>query len=193
MMSLGEKFVKLRKEQGMSQEDVAEHLQVSRQTISNWENNITTPDIQQAKEISKLFHVSLDELLENDLHDILIEKVDRTQQHTVDIIRILKIIGIVAAAYIIINLVIIAVGYFAFVAYPSQEHETVSDQSVSITCSINDETWNYSIEADGEGHILTAHGDEKITDAFSIGDYEYYQQLLDDIETMFEKEGGSCY
>ena len=54
-MSLGNKIINLRKEKGLSQEDLAEKLNVTRQTISNWETEQTSPDINQSKEICKIF------------------------------------------------------------------------------------------------------------------------------------------
>ena len=66
-MELGNKIIKLRKREKLSQESLADKLNVTRQTISNWELNITKPDINQIKKISKIFNISIDELLENEL------------------------------------------------------------------------------------------------------------------------------
>lgn len=54
-MELGNKIIKLRKREKLSQESLADKLNVARQTISNWELNITKPDINQIKKISKIF------------------------------------------------------------------------------------------------------------------------------------------
>lgn len=62
-MSFGEKLQKLRKRKGLSQEQLAQILQVSRQTISKWESGINHPELEKLKEISAYFEVSLDELL----------------------------------------------------------------------------------------------------------------------------------
>lgn len=56
-----------RKKSGLSQEDVAEKLGVSRQTISKWETDETLPDIQQAKRLALLYNLSLDELISFDM------------------------------------------------------------------------------------------------------------------------------
>jgi len=66
-MTLGEKIVELRKKENLTQEKLAEKLGISRQTLSNWESDSTTPDIRQAKEISRIFKVSLDDLLSNEI------------------------------------------------------------------------------------------------------------------------------
>lgn len=63
---LGEKIFDYRKKNGMSQETLAEKLNVARQTVSNWETGETAPNPDQLKILSKVFNVSIDELLEND-------------------------------------------------------------------------------------------------------------------------------
>ena len=68
-MKFGDKLLKLRKLNGMSQEDLAEKLNVTRQTISKWELEQSKPDMGKFLEISKLFKVDL-EILTNDNLDI---------------------------------------------------------------------------------------------------------------------------
>ena len=62
-MNLGNSLFQARKKSGFSQEDVAEKLGVSRQTVSKWETSETLPDIQQSKKLAVLYHLSLDELI----------------------------------------------------------------------------------------------------------------------------------
>ena len=64
-MKFSEKIQNLRKSKGMSQEDLAQKLNVTRQTVSKWELDQTTPDMNKLIEISKIFEVSLDELVNN--------------------------------------------------------------------------------------------------------------------------------
>lgn len=66
-MNLGNNLFQARKKAGLSQEIVAEKLGVSRQTISKWETDETVPDIYQSKKLAKLYHLSLDELIEFDV------------------------------------------------------------------------------------------------------------------------------
>ena len=65
----------------MSQEEVAEKLGVSRQTISKWELNETLPDIRQSKRLSGLYHLTLDELIDFDI-DVkeIQDAIDRTSE-----------------------------------------------------------------------------------------------------------------
>lgn len=65
-MNLGHHLFLARKKKGLSQENVAEKLGVSRQTISKWETDETLPDIRQSKRLAVLYGVSLDELIEFD-------------------------------------------------------------------------------------------------------------------------------
>lgn len=62
-MEIGEKIRQIRKLSGLTQEQLAEKMSISRQTISKWESNITTPDLESIVRFSKLFQVSLDDLL----------------------------------------------------------------------------------------------------------------------------------
>ena len=65
-MTFAEKLVKLRKSNGMSQEDLADKLGVSRQAISKWESMQSVPDLLNVLNISSLFKVSTDYLLKAD-------------------------------------------------------------------------------------------------------------------------------
>ncbi len=63
MMEFNNKLYSLRKQKGFSQEELANRLNVSRQTISKWEVGESTPDMEKLVAISDLFEVSLDELV----------------------------------------------------------------------------------------------------------------------------------
>ena len=65
-MDLGKKIMTMRKEKNLSQEQLAEKLNVTRQTISNWENGKFYPDIDSLVNLSRFFNVSLDDLLSYD-------------------------------------------------------------------------------------------------------------------------------
>jgi transcriptional regulator with XRE-family HTH domain len=64
-MTLGQKIKYLRKEKNITQEELAKNLNVIRGTLSNWEIDKATPDIQTCKNIASFFGVSLDVLLDN--------------------------------------------------------------------------------------------------------------------------------
>ena len=65
-MKFHESIKEKRKNLNITQEEVAEKLFVSRQTISNWENGKTLPDIESLISISELYEISLDELIKGD-------------------------------------------------------------------------------------------------------------------------------
>ena len=66
-MEIGEQIKKYRTEMGLSQDRLAEKIFVSRQTISNWENNKNYPDVKSLLLLSCLFNVSLDMLVKGDI------------------------------------------------------------------------------------------------------------------------------
>lgn len=68
-MRLGSSLYHAWKKSGLSQENVAEKLGVSRQTISKWETDETLPDIRQSKRLAVLYHMTLDELIEYDFDE----------------------------------------------------------------------------------------------------------------------------
>lgn len=64
-MSLGNRIAQKRKSLGLSQEQLAEALSVSRSAVAKWESNNGTPDIENLKALSKMFDISIDELIGN--------------------------------------------------------------------------------------------------------------------------------
>ena len=73
---LGNNILKLRKQLGFSQEELSEKVNVTRQTISNWELNETQPNPEQLKLLSKALNVSVDDLIGNDIKNVVEEKID---------------------------------------------------------------------------------------------------------------------
>ena len=71
-MQLGNNIQTLRKKKGLSQEKLAEKINVTRQTISNWELGETAPNPEQLILLSKQFDISIDELVGNDIKTTLL-------------------------------------------------------------------------------------------------------------------------
>lgn len=103
MMELSQKLQQRRKELQLTQEDVAEKIHVSRQTISNWETGRTLPDINSLILISHIYHLSLDQLLKEDQ-----EMVNHLQKITEDN-RFLKIFSLLLMINIALILSTLAV------------------------------------------------------------------------------------
>ncbi|HES5715778.1 TPA: helix-turn-helix transcriptional regulator [Streptococcus pyogenes] len=78
-MEIGQQIIRYRKQQALSQEKLAKKVYVSRQSISNWENDKTYPDIHSLLLLSQIFQVSLDQLIKGDIEKMkyTITQVDK--------------------------------------------------------------------------------------------------------------------
>jgi len=88
--NIGATIKELRKRENLSQQDLADKLNTTNFNISKWENNITTPDIYYLKSISKIFNITIDDLMNN-----------RLTKKRPNYIRILLIIIIIQFVFII--------------------------------------------------------------------------------------------
>ena len=61
--TLGQRIIRLRTERGMSQGDLADTLDISRQSVSKWENDISTPELDKLIRLAELFDLSMDALI----------------------------------------------------------------------------------------------------------------------------------
>ncbi|CEJ73141.1 DNA-binding protein [[Clostridium] sordellii] len=99
-MEIGKQVKKYRTEMKLSQDELAEKIFVSRQTISNWENNKNYPDVKSLLLLSSLFNVSLDVLIKGDLEEmkkeIKTEDIEKFK-HDGNIFSILLITTMVSA------------------------------------------------------------------------------------------------
>lgn len=126
-MNLGSQIKKYRSELSMSQDELAEKIFVSRQSISNWENDKTYPDIKSLLLLSEVFQMSLDQLIKGDLEimkkEISTQELANFQKDTVvmTVFYVLMLVMPIPLAHFFgwwgmaVYLVICAVGlYFAF-------------------------------------------------------------------------------
>ena len=85
-MNLGETIYKLRTEKGLSQGNLADMLEVSRQSISKWENNSAVPELDKLMKLSEIFDITLDELVkgeiiqDKEIQSKQINKISQTQK-----------------------------------------------------------------------------------------------------------------
>lgn len=77
-MELGGQIRKYRDALGLSQEELAEKIFVTRQSVSNWENGKTYPDLQSLLRLSELFRLSLDELIKGDI-ETMKEEINKAE------------------------------------------------------------------------------------------------------------------
>lgn len=118
-MEFNNKLYELRKQKGFSQEELANRLNVSRQTISKWEVGESTPDMEKLVAISDLFEVSLDELVKGEEPKLAepSEQIDKSELYsdikeqvlTVDnkkkAKKGIKIAGIILGIFVLIDVI----------------------------------------------------------------------------------------
>lgn len=80
-MSLGQNLQFLRKRENMTQEQLAETLQVSRQSVSKWESDTTYPETDKLLQITNLFHCTLDDLMQKDISNQYVEDKNHYDSH----------------------------------------------------------------------------------------------------------------
>ncbi len=186
-MDIGNKIMELRKKCGLSQEELAEKVGVARQTISKWELGETSPDIKQAKELSKIFNISLDELVSNDINNILVEKTSNTEKLAGLILKLIKV-ALVFVVVVPLLLVIAAVIYRNI-----QKNNLGRVVSKDITCTLHDKTYSYSFNFyEATGDIKEAGGDGYLANITHADKYEDAYQAIDIIDAYVKNNGGSC-
>lgn len=128
-MEFNGRLYELRKQKGMSQEELANRLNVTRQTVSKWEVGDSTPDMEKLVAISDLFGVSLDELVlgkEQAAQEATAQKIDTvamleekvlTEENKKKAKKGLRIAAIVAGAVVAVDLISMIV-YVLFNGFP---------------------------------------------------------------------------
>lgn len=149
-MTIGDRLLKLRKERNLSQEDLANELDVSRQTISKWETNQSIPDFDKIVPICNYFGITTDELLTGS-KDIVEAQKDSVKSNYARNIAIAVVMYIISLVVIIVCAAgfhepIIGVAlFFTFIAlatgllvyngiyYKKESKDTPSDKQKTIT------------------------------------------------------------
>lgn len=183
-MSLGNKILELRKKSGLSQEQLGEKVDVTRQTISNWELGETSPNPEQLKLLSNVLQVSIDELLDNNIHNTLVEKVSNTEKLAGMIIKILKFIGIAFIVFFIIDIV-------ALILFLSTGKLTSVESSATTICKIEDN--QYQIEFGTDNYYKCENcSDEMKKEIKKLVDFHDIDSSIEKVENYFESKNGSC-
>ena len=187
-MSLGEKILKLRKKQGLSQEELGDKVKVTRQTISNWELGETSPNPEQLKLLSKELQVSIDELLDNDIKDIMVKKVSNTEKLSIKSLKLTKILlftilGVIALFIILVITKIIVKN----IRYRGPFVEE------TIYCKLYGEEHSYSIRYYEEtGEPFELGGDAYFSYILDLGKYNDAHQIFYVINDYVKRNGGTC-
>ena len=183
-MKIGNKILNLRKQNNITQEQLAEKMGVARQTISKWELGETSPDLEQSKQLSKIFNISLDDLTDNNLTNVLITKVSNIEKLTKIVLNILKIILLIIIISIIIGISIILCREY-FSAKPT------SSTTMFISCKIDNKKYTYKVEEDSKTKILKIYTDDKKLNIDS-NIYDDDNLLIQDIKKDVISRGGNC-
>lgn len=128
-MEFNNRLYQLRKQKGLSQEELANKLNVSRQTVSKWEVGDSTPDMEKLVAMSDLFEISLDELVvgkcpeekaaftsQADVLNILNEKV-LTSDNKRNAKKIFKIAAIIFGVIVVVDIISMII-YFSLHGIP---------------------------------------------------------------------------
>ena len=169
-MELGKQIYELRKKANLSQEQLAEKVGVSRQTISKWELGETAPDIKQAQVLSQVFSVSLDELTGNDTKEVIYKKVSNTEKLAGLIIKVIKIWGIIILTCLIVA--VVGIVLFGFVRGEGSVEFENNVEKVTFTEVVGEETYVITIGSDGyfEGIGMSDKIKEELMELIVVGD-----------------------
>lgn len=169
-MELGKQIYELRKKANLSQEQLAEKVGVSRQTISKWELGETAPDIKQAQVLSQVFSVSLDELTGNDTKEVIYKKVSNTEKLAGLIIKVIKIWGIIILACLIVT--VVGIVLFGFVRGEGSVEFENNVEKVTFTEVVGEEAYIITIGSDGyfEGIGMSDEIKEELMELIVVGD-----------------------
>ena len=177
-MQLGQAIAQIRKERGLTQEAVAKMFSVTRQTVSNWENEKSYPDLSTLVKISDEFNVSLDVLLKGDFRMVKdIDKKIKKQPYYIGII---------------IGLVIIAVALFSFIyANDKSISDTTKDYAdFKLNSALSIEIYDFQ-----SGELIAKYEDEsridKVNNILDIENWEKVENIDKNINPIYTLE--LCY
>lgn len=186
---IGNKLVELRKKENLTQEQLAEKIGVSRQTISKWELGETAPDIKQAKKIADILNVNINDLIGN-FNDMILDKVISNETKTNKISKVSKIVAIILGTVLTIEMffLIFMMMYTEFNSLVKQ------DTKIAITCEKPDLTsQQIIIQYDDTNDILMTDGSLYIHENIVYKkEYTNTIELVVDIYNHFKNEGGFC-
>lgn len=186
---LGEKIISERKKCKLSQEDLAEKLGITRQTISNWELNETSPDLKQASKLCDIFNLSLDELTGKE--NAILTKLDKTESNSKLIIKLVKTVGITLGTLIFILLCIVSIYIYSTNYYTAEPTATGEGRFYYYNGKISDYT---VMKNNSDGSLSYDVGDINI-----INDLDLYniktgdpKEVLEKIVKYIKDNGGTC-
>ena len=174
-MQLGQAIAQIRKERGLTQEAFAKMYNVTRQTVSNWENEKSYPDLSTLVKISDEFNVSLDILLKGDFRMVKdIDKKIKKQPFYIGII---------------IGLVIIVVALFSFI-YANDKR--LSDTTKDIADLMLNSAVSIEIHDSQSNELITKYEDkssiDKVNAILDIENWEKVENIDKNINPIYNLE-----
>lgn len=186
---LGEKIISERKKCKLSQEDLAEKLGITRQTISNWELNETSPDLKQASKLCDIFNISLDELAGKE--NVILTKLDKTESNSKLIIKLVKTVGITLGTLIFILLCIVSI-YIYSTNYYTAEPTATGEGKI---CYYNGKISDYTVmKNNSDGSLSYDIGDINIMNDLDLYNVKKGEpkEILEKIVKYIKDNGGTC-
>lgn len=207
-MNLGKNISKYRKKQNLSQEELAEMLKVSRQTISNWELNETMPSSEQVVLLTKIFKITADELLGIDTKNVLIEKMSGTEKMVKNQFKVVKLLLVIFYFLILFILIGFIIYFVTLKDYTSDYQEyancNINNKSIRLFITpgvynkydeekeeyviVNDNIWRLHIEERDQNNNIT------MPDIGLSAGYSYKEALdsLNYLKKRIIEKGGTC-
>ena len=168
-MDLGKKIINLRKKEKITQEKLADVIGVTRQTISNWELNVTKPDLKQIKELSKVFHISIDELVDNDVKNVIIEKVNKTEKVVNKNTKNIRVLVITIYFIILLSIIFLTIHILT-------KKDFTKDYQAEFYCTNKETTFNVSVWA--TENDFSSNEDTSDKDFFeNLNNTKYYIEI----------------
>ncbi len=186
---LGEKIISERKKCKLSQEDLAEKLGITRQTISNWELNETSPDLKQASKLCDIFNISLDELTGKE--NAILTKLDKTESNSKLIIKLVKTVGITLGTLIFILLCIVSIYIYSTNYYTAEPTATGEGRF----CYYNGKISDYTVmKNNSDGSLSYDIGDINIMNDLDLYNVKKGEpkEILEKIVKYIKDNGGTC-
>lgn len=174
-MQLGQAIAQIRKERGLTQEAFAKVFNVTRQTVSNWENEKSYPDLSTLVKISDEFNVSLDVLLKGDFRMVKdIDKKIKKQPFYIGII---------------IGLIVIVIALFSFIYV---NDKSLSDTTKDYADFILNSVVSIEIHDSKSGELITKYGDkssiDKVKAILDIENWEKVENIDKNISPIYTLE-----
>ena len=174
-MNFNEKLTSLRKQKGLSQEELGEKLNVTRQTISKWELGQTSPDTNKLTEIANFFEVSVNDLTNSE--EIKIKEYNTKEERKTPVVAI---IGIILLVLVLLSVIIYAT-WSAIVGIFFKKASDMQDEMINNSKTIDERRQSYMNNLD------TVFEDSQFEDISKTAE-NFINSVRDEIDTEYNKQ-----